>query len=192
VLVSFSTTMLSENQSQKRPRPVAACLPCYQKKQKVSRVGRSGPSIQAKAQANGNKCDHQYPCTNCSRRRLPENCIYSAVFNDAHRQLSYTGSQSTRSASVSASEETHQGMAKENVLNGLGYFEGSGSNLFSLLDKYHLLGSKDVGKDAIETIPARLLPEMNECGFRRARFRRIQSARPGRIGYARRSSARCE
>jgi hypothetical protein len=155
--------MLSENQSQKRPRPVAACVPCYQKKQKVSRVGRSGPSIQAKAHANGNKCDHQYPCTNCSRRRLPENCIYSAVFHDAHRQLSYTGSQSTRTASVSTSEQTHQGMAKENLLEGLGYFEGSGSNLLSLLDKYHLLGSKDVGKDTIEAIPARLLPEMNEC-----------------------------
>jgi hypothetical protein len=54
-------------------------------------------------------------------------------------------------------------MAKENLLNSLGYFEGSGSNLLGLLNKYHLLGSKDVGNDAIEAIPARMLPEMNEC-----------------------------
>ncbi|KAG8158489.1 hypothetical protein KVR01_011611 [Diaporthe batatas] len=39
----------------KRKREVSACIPCYTRKQ---------------------KCDRQYPCDRCSRRRQPEQCAY--------------------------------------------------------------------------------------------------------------------
>ncbi|KAF2127852.1 hypothetical protein P153DRAFT_423864 [Dothidotthia symphoricarpi CBS 119687] len=43
---------------QRRKRPVTACQPCYQKKQ---------------------RCDRQVPCSNCMRRKQPELCHYAAV-----------------------------------------------------------------------------------------------------------------
>ncbi|KAK3933640.1 hypothetical protein QBC46DRAFT_401584 [Diplogelasinospora grovesii] len=42
-------------QSGKRKREVSSCIPCYIRKQ---------------------KCDRQYPCNRCSRRRQPELCTY--------------------------------------------------------------------------------------------------------------------
>ncbi|KAH7115003.1 fungal-specific transcription factor domain-containing protein, partial [Dendryphion nanum] len=129
------------SESQKRRRPVAACAPCYQKKQ---------------------KCDHQYPCNNCVRRRLPEHCSYSTGPHDADRPSSRTRTRSVRTASVS-DVGYQQRLPEENLSSSLGYFEGSGSNLLSLMDKYHLLGKNNLGNDTTEAIPASVLPEMNEC-----------------------------
>jgi hypothetical protein len=100
-----------------------------------------------------NKCDHEYPCNNCVRRRLPENCSYSRATHDEERPKS----RPRREINF------QRQLPEESLANSMGYFEGSKSNLLSLMKKHHLLDEDDTGNDTTEAIPAKLLPEMNTC-----------------------------
>jgi hypothetical protein len=52
---------------------------------------------------------------------------------------------------------------EESLSRSLGYFEGSKSNLLSLMETHNLLGDGVAGSVCDETVPAKLLPEMNDC-----------------------------
>ncbi|KAF2753059.1 hypothetical protein EJ05DRAFT_542249 [Pseudovirgaria hyperparasitica] len=148
---------------QKRKRPVAACQPCYSKKQ---------------------KCDHQYPCSNCVRRRLPELCNYTFADNDnaqskpksapqrspkrpAHGSQSPTSSDdlmdSSSSSPLPALDLDSNTPYEANLSSCLGYFEGSKSNLFSLMDKFDLLNTKELDADLSGVIPDANMPEIKLC-----------------------------
>lgn len=60
----------------RRKRPVTACQPCYQKKQRVL-FQKKAYSI--RPEPDYWQCDRQVPCSNCARRQQPKLCHYVAV-----------------------------------------------------------------------------------------------------------------
>ncbi|KAF2233368.1 hypothetical protein EV356DRAFT_207909 [Viridothelium virens] len=147
----------------KRKR-VAACSQCYQKKQ---------------------KCNHGYPCSNCIRRRLPELCTYSFTNTaapqpedsdliaeshngphppDPSARSSRLSESRQASSSVPATSELDRKVSYQTSLSScLGYFEGSKSNLFSLMEKFDLLNNQKLGSDFSAAVPDRMLPEIRAC-----------------------------
>ncbi|ROT40787.1 hypothetical protein SODALDRAFT_291188 [Sodiomyces alkalinus F11] len=62
-----------------RKRGVSTCLPCYNKKQ---------------------KCNRQYPCNHCARRRRPEQCTY--VYHDQRKAPAAAAAAATAQAAQAA------------------------------------------------------------------------------------------
>ncbi|KAI0545028.1 hypothetical protein F4679DRAFT_562829 [Xylaria curta] len=115
----------------KRRRTVTSCLPCYSKKQ---------------------KCDRQFPCDQCSRRRRPEQCTYSTRVSPLVRsqpiETDKTTAQQEQRPQIATidsfvnSAPLEGGRAKRpSILSeAFGYFDASGYNMLGIL---HQLGYKD-------------------------------------------------
>ncbi|QSS66970.1 fungal specific transcription factor domain-containing protein [Histoplasma capsulatum] len=109
---------------QERKRRIQACYPCYTRKQ---------------------KCNRQYPCNHCSRRRRAEGCIYSggtAPGREARVQKLPQGASHSKTVptryehehgSNGSSSSRHSALAKS-----FGYFEDSNSNTMALLRNLEL------------------------------------------------------
>jgi hypothetical protein len=54
-------------------------------------------------------------------------------------------------------------LPEASLSRNIGYFEGSKSNLLSLMEEHNLLGDEIAGSICDDTIPTKLLPEMDEC-----------------------------
>ncbi|KAE8151802.1 hypothetical protein BDV25DRAFT_128505 [Aspergillus avenaceus] len=110
-------------QGQRRRRAVSSCIPCYSKKQ---------------------KCNRQYPCNHCTRRRRPELCAY--VTTPATTRGSSPGSGATSDSSrppeqneKSEPEDRVRGhICPDNMAERFGYFDDSESNTLGLLRQYGL------------------------------------------------------
>ncbi|PYH66911.1 uncharacterized protein BO88DRAFT_436990 [Aspergillus vadensis CBS 113365] len=122
-----------------RKRRVTTCVPCYTRKQ---------------------RCNRQYPCNHCTRRRRPEECVYqSIVTGDSSSTLLLEptrdpepqeppnihlpdGSPKTSPAETqNGSSNSHSALAKS-----FGYFEHSDSNTMALLKKWDLGGEGDTDR----------------------------------------------
>ncbi|KAK4173763.1 hypothetical protein QBC36DRAFT_335109 [Triangularia setosa] len=130
-------------QPNQRKRVVSSCIPCYTRKQ---------------------KCNRQYPCNHCSRRRRPEQCAYNPThatlppsppqaqkdhLNDDEIQTddSQQDPQTERRSSASSSfPDTvcwgglKEGREPTSLAEVFGYFEDSKSNTIALVRK---LGAHD-------------------------------------------------
>ncbi|RAH58515.1 trascription factor [Aspergillus piperis CBS 112811] len=113
-----------------RKRRVTTCVPCYTKKQ---------------------RCNRQYPCNYCTRRRPPEECVYQSTIaepsNNSPRE-SIRGLEPREPASIELPEglaeilpsEAQKGSSNphSSLANPFGYFEHSDSNTMALLKKWDL------------------------------------------------------
>ncbi|KAK0671956.1 hypothetical protein QBC41DRAFT_314842 [Cercophora samala] len=130
-------------QSSQRKRVVSSCIPCYTRKQ---------------------KCNRQYPCNHCSRRRRPEQCAYNPTQatlppsppqtqkdqpQDDEIQTDDSQQESRADRRPSASSSIHDTIAWGGLKEGreptslaevFGYFEHSKSNTIALVRK---LGADD-------------------------------------------------
>ncbi|KAL4909243.1 hypothetical protein BDW74DRAFT_146228 [Aspergillus multicolor] len=107
-----------------RKRRVTTCVPCYKRKQ---------------------KCNRQHPCNHCTRRRRPEECLYSSSSAepgpraDKAQDRLLGAAQSERSrvdeSSSFALGETHgRSFSPRSALaQSFGYFEDSSCNTMALL-----------------------------------------------------------
>ncbi|PGG99000.1 hypothetical protein GX51_06497 [Blastomyces parvus] len=114
---------------QERKRRIQACYPCYTRKQ---------------------KCNRQYPCNHCSRRRRAEECIYSpplvdrsarrpaAPVSDAQSQTPAHGTEHSGSATDHESEVYQPGRNCA-IAKAFGYFEDSNTNTMALLRSVDLI-----------------------------------------------------
>ncbi|GKZ25416.1 hypothetical protein AbraIFM66951_000625 [Aspergillus brasiliensis] len=119
-----------------RKRRVTTCVPCYTRKQ---------------------RCNRQYPCNHCTRRRRPEECVYQTTIAEesssgllleptrdtvpgepASVQLSDGPSKPSPSEAQNGASNSHSALAKS-----FGYFEHSDSNTMALLKKWDLDGEGD-------------------------------------------------
>ncbi|KAF2197574.1 hypothetical protein GQ43DRAFT_200015 [Delitschia confertaspora ATCC 74209] len=160
--------MVAEHQ--KRKRPAAACSQCYQKKQ---------------------KCDRQYPCTNCTRRRLPELCTYTfseferktkkcpLPSQETNQPISREGSHlqvpvksipQNGTSERDPNPDEHSSMANlrdtrsiSAMISCLGYFEGSKSNLFGLMNKFDFLSLQEAPCEHTQSALSSALPEIRQC-----------------------------
>ncbi|KAF2799144.1 hypothetical protein K505DRAFT_346071 [Melanomma pulvis-pyrius CBS 109.77] len=127
-----------------KKRLVSTCIPCYTRKQ---------------------RCNREYPCNHCARRRRPEGCVYSAQVNQTTSQQE-TGKEKThtdkdrRNTSLSlgsASEWTQytsplpNSSSTSSLPKLFGYFEDSDSNTLALLRKVSSFRKKDLGFDEDES-----------------------------------------
>ncbi|KLJ10023.1 hypothetical protein EMPG_14560 [Blastomyces silverae] len=115
---------------QERKRRIQACYPCYTRKQ---------------------KCNRQYPCNHCSRRRRAEECIYSsppvdgsarrpaAPVPDARSRIPPQDAQQSRSASTEHDLEGYQPSKNCAIAKAFGYFEDSNTNTMALLRNVDLI-----------------------------------------------------
>ncbi|BCS13672.1 trascription factor [Aspergillus luchuensis] len=113
-----------------RKRRVTTCVPCYTKKQ---------------------RCNRQYPCNHCTRRRRPEECVYKSTIaepsNNSPRE-SIGGLEPREPTSIELPEgfaemlpsEAQNGSSNphSSLAKSFGYFEHSDSNTMALLKKWDL------------------------------------------------------
>ncbi|KAJ6151654.1 hypothetical protein N7470_007251 [Penicillium chermesinum] len=114
---------------QSRKRRVRTCYPCYTRKQ---------------------KCNREYPCNHCTRRRRPEECVYSAppaekAFQDTFRSEGAIdeapGPFLEHARPSSKTSGLHDGQCywsshcsqHSTIAKSFGYFEDSNSNTMALL-----------------------------------------------------------
>ncbi|KAL3447615.1 hypothetical protein BJX65DRAFT_89624 [Aspergillus insuetus] len=108
---------------QRRRRVVSSCIPCYSKKQ---------------------KCNRQYPCNQCTRRRRPELCSYvsSAAIDQGSPPTPETRSNLSRSVEqdeeVAERGENVELDGPDNVAERFGYFDYSAVNTLGLLRQFGL------------------------------------------------------
>ncbi|KAI1422484.1 hypothetical protein F5Y12DRAFT_762797 [Xylaria sp. FL1777] len=134
----------------KRKREVSSCIPCYTRKQ---------------------KCNRQYPCDHCTKRRRPEQCTYYPSqatkepghprAADTHHDLSYRTSESSSAQSKYASIAPSFPKEKtelSSVAELFGYSEGSRSNTLALVQR---LGVRAEGKDI--SLPPEVIPEVQRA-----------------------------
>lgn len=74
-------------------RVPTTCTPCYTRKQKV-RTSPCRAAILTTCEANpiltiilGRQCDRKHPCAHCTKRRRPEECVYSSPLMDSSSSL---------------------------------------------------------------------------------------------------------
>ncbi|PGH03523.1 hypothetical protein AJ79_07358 [Helicocarpus griseus UAMH5409] len=135
----------------RRKRRVTTCVPCYTRKQ---------------------KCNRQYPCNHCTRRRRPEDCVYN--YHSVSLDLSDLSSRSDPQA-----DEVRYGSTRKDdnpmgrsdipgtdghsvashgargrldnqrsaIAKSFGYFEDSNSNTMALLKSCDLNGDGDADVD---------------------------------------------
>ena len=85
-------------QATKRKREVSSCLPCYTRKQ---------------------KCDRQYPCNRCTKRRRPELCAYTS--SSSSSSSSSTSAQPQMPSLPGLAENGHHEDAGQIGANQWGY-----------------------------------------------------------------------
>ncbi|RDH37727.1 hypothetical protein BDQ94DRAFT_182996 [Aspergillus welwitschiae] len=114
-----------------RKRRVTTCVPCYTRKQ---------------------RCNRQYPCNHCTRRRRPEECVYQSIITGdpsntlllepardpepqepPNVQLPNGSSKASPAEAQNSASNSHSALAKS-----FGYFEHSDSNTMALLKKWDL------------------------------------------------------
>ncbi|KAI3010085.1 transcriptional regulator family: Fungal Specific TF [Aspergillus niger] len=114
-----------------RKRRVTTCVPCYTRKQ---------------------RCNRQYPCNHCTRRRRPEECVYQSIITGdpsntlilepardpepqepPNVQLPNGSSKASPAEAQNSASNSHSSLAKS-----FGYFEHSDSNTMALLKKWDL------------------------------------------------------
>jgi hypothetical protein len=122
--------------------------PCYQKKQKVGVC-----SSLVEQSANKKKCDHQYPCHNCVRRRLSERCSYSHASQNVSKPKPHAWSDS----------ECQPIQQEESLSQSFSYFKGSKSNLLQLMEQHNLVNDDPDDSITDENIPPKLMPELVTC-----------------------------
>ncbi|KAL4745606.1 hypothetical protein BDW72DRAFT_186415 [Aspergillus terricola var. indicus] len=120
-----------------RKRRVTTCAPCYTRKQ---------------------KCNRQYPCNHCTRRRRPEECLYSPSpaellssrtqppRNEAQDRLLRTAQPSSNQADphepggprsiVPDEARRHSNSPRSALAQSFGYFEDSSCNTMALLRRW--------------------------------------------------------
>ncbi|PWY78988.1 hypothetical protein BO83DRAFT_424916 [Aspergillus eucalypticola CBS 122712] len=122
-----------------RKRRVTTCVPCYTRKQ---------------------RCNRQYPCNHCTRRRRPEECVYHSIITgdssnslllkptrDGEPQeppnihLSHGSPKASPAETQNSSSNSRSALARS-----FGYFEHSDSNTMALLKKWDLDGEGDTDK----------------------------------------------
>ncbi|OQE47076.1 hypothetical protein PENCOP_c001G00335 [Penicillium coprophilum] len=101
-------------------------------------------------QGRKRRCDRQYPCNHCTRRRRPEECVYSSppvnaapgpsVPTDYLETQPPRPVESARSMQGTAVDgpETHWPRAHSALARSFGYFEDSNSNTMALLRNMEL------------------------------------------------------
>ncbi|KAI0595294.1 hypothetical protein F4775DRAFT_595388 [Biscogniauxia sp. FL1348] len=105
-----------------RRRRVLTCMPCYTRKQ---------------------KCNRQYPCGQCNRRRRPEECVYNSMRGLLPGDESQSGPSGTEPSiqenggpSSAPYEAEHRSRVQQQhsaLAQSFGYFEDSTSNTMALL-----------------------------------------------------------
>ncbi|KAL4787649.1 hypothetical protein BJX76DRAFT_345512 [Aspergillus varians] len=128
-----------------RRRKVTTCLPCNLRKQ---------------------KCNRQYPCNHCTRRRRPEECVYKSAParplapETASRFSDNNNAQPAKQAGVAERSPIAPLYAEQRPSNQhapvakcFGYFEDSPSNTMALLQSWDMTEDADADKDKISEPP---------------------------------------
>ncbi|KAI5919056.1 hypothetical protein F4810DRAFT_689423 [Camillea tinctor] len=129
-------------QQTSRRRRVLTCIPCYTRKQ---------------------KCNRQYPCSQCNRRRRPEECVYSPSRSLVSRARSSESAPNIReneglsntSTLYEADHRTQTHRQHSVLAQSFGYFEDSTSNTMALLRECDINNQCDTG-----TGKKRILPQV--------------------------------
>ncbi|KAL4977904.1 hypothetical protein BDW66DRAFT_26869 [Aspergillus desertorum] len=125
----------------RKKRRVTTCVPCQTRKQ---------------------KCNRQYPCNHCTKRRRAEECVYkltpmgvtrpkdeaqSRSSDEARVLRERVGVQETDPAPVAQWDAGGSKNQHAAVARSFGYFEGSSSNTMALLKNWDLDGEAEFEND---------------------------------------------
>ncbi|KAJ5602578.1 hypothetical protein N7537_005534, partial [Penicillium hordei] len=103
---------------------------------------------------NRKRCDRQYPCNNCTRRRRPEECVYDSphvniscpsVLADQPETQPFRPVESARPMRETAVDDSEAHWSREHsaLARSFGYFEDSNSNTLALLRRLELPDQTD-------------------------------------------------
>ncbi|KAG9234590.1 hypothetical protein BJ875DRAFT_423692 [Amylocarpus encephaloides] len=134
-----------------RKRVVSSCVPCYTRKQ---------------------KCNRQYPCNNCARRRCPEECAYypstaSQTSKPPERRREEIGGEKERRGSCSSLNLRKSWVApalssSHSILAELfGYSEESDGNTLALVRKASRFSLGLGASDSSPTVPVEAADEVH-------------------------------
>lgn len=148
-----------------RKRRVSTCVPCHTRKQKVCEAGHQSKKkalilLSSSRFISGELCNRQYPCNHCTRRRRPEECLYSGspavsltskiqpprqeaqgrpleTAKPSMVRANLLESGGPRSA-VSDEAKRHSYSRRSALAQSFGYFEDSSCNTMALLQRVAL------------------------------------------------------